>query len=227
MPKPALVVASPATMPRSEARRALSAAIDHRVDANAAMQGTTAALTAVSGLVDGERTARAKLDEANARAADAIAAWAKEGATGTPVKCGDDLTALLREVEEATVTATAARASLPRLQAEHEAARAVVATARDAIHDAIQSVLAEEAAAIDGEIAALHDRLLVLRTRLYGLGRHAERMPNSRKLVATLTRMCERFAPDPADAATLANQPRWRELAERLSTDPDATIEAE
>jgi phage-related protein len=228
MPKPALVVTVPAAQAPSDARRALAAAISRKADADAAMQRTTAAVTAVSRLVNAEATARKSLDEANARAADAIADWAQNGATGEPDTVDSlVMVTLNHDLAMATATATAARASLPRLEAEHQTTRSAVAAARVGIEEAMRNVLADEAAAIDAEIAALFDRVTALRTRLYGLGNHVQRMQGANALVNGIRRLVERFIPDPTNAAVVASQDRWRAFAERLTTDPDATIEAE
>ena len=228
MPKPHLVAAVPAAQPPSDARKALAAAIRRKADADAAMQRTAAALTAVSRLVNAEATARKAVDDVNARSADAIADWAKNGATGEPDAVDSVVVATLNhDLAMAAATATAARASLPRLQAEHDAARSAITAIRAGIDEAMRNVLAEEAASIDTEIAALFDRVTALRARLYGLGKHLPRMPMAHALANAVHLSLDRYVPEPTDTAVVAHQDRWRDLAERLMTDPDATIQPE
>lgn len=216
--------------PTTPARRKLADAIAAKAAADAALGRAASAVNAASTLVAQEATARAELDDMTRRNAEAVTEWIRGGGEGQPqIVEPFELRALQDGLNTAVATASAARLALPDLQKRMDAARdAAVAAGRDVDH-AMRAVLEDEATAIAGDIAALFDRATALRARLWGLGNHVQaRMVQSNALQSSIRRLLERAAPVEASAAAVnAQQDRWRDLADRLAADPDATINPE
>jgi hypothetical protein len=201
---------------QSPARRKLADAIAAKATADALFGEAAAAVTAASSLITQEDVARRQLDGMNQRNAESVTEWANSGGKGKPDIADPVIVATLQhDMTIATANAT-------------ESARTGSVATRHDVDTALVAVLEDEATATDAEIAALFDRVTVLRARLWGLGNHVQaRMPRS-YVLGNIRRILERvLAAEPTSAAVNAEQDRWRALADKLTTDPTATIQPE
>jgi hypothetical protein len=225
MPKPALVATHHDPQASSETRTAIAAAIERKGAAEATMRDATAALAAVDRLVQAEAAARAKLDAANAAAAERITRWAKGGASGEAPGPDPDLAALRSALDTATATANAARASRPALEAEQQATRNAVAAARAEIDKCVRAALLDEAGYLDRRIKLLQEPILKLHSQLYALGEMFRRTPGANAAENAVRALVDLPQPQPTQATVDAHVPSWRDYAERLARDPDAMFD--
>lgn len=225
MPKPALVVTPHHPQASSETRRALAAAIDRRRVLEATMRDSTAALLAVDRLVQAEVTARAKLDAANASAAERIARWAKGGASGEAPGADPDLAALRSELDAATTTANAARASRKTLEAEQQDARNDAMAARAEVDRCVRAALLDEVGYIGRRIRVLYEPIVKLVSQLNALGEVFHRTPGAHAGENAVRAIRDQPLPQPTQATVDAHVPAWRDYAERLARDPDAMFD--
>jgi hypothetical protein len=186
-----------------------------------------AAVAAVQALSADKGRLERELESLLAGSNSKLAAWATAGASGdAPLPDAARVLELRSEIEKATVRATAAAGALPQLHEEAQQARLDSRTAMDRVDQAVRVVLTEEARAVDAEIEQLFERVAALRSVLCGLGNHAQRI-GAHALINSISLYLDRFPPEPKVAAIIANQARWRSLAEQLAADPDATLERE
>ncbi|HEY1749581.1 MAG TPA: hypothetical protein VGG11_22830 [Xanthobacteraceae bacterium] len=227
MSKPALALATPPTTApaaRAPARQRLAAAHTAADAARARHGAANAAVAAVQALSADKARLERELESLLAGSKSELAAWATAGASGeAPLPDSAQVLELHGEIEKAVVRATAAAGALAQLQDEALQARADSRAAIDRIDQSVRAVLAEEANAIDAEIGKQFERITALRSELVGLGNHAQRT-GAHTLINCISTYLDRFPPEPKETAIIASQARWRTLAERLATDPDATL---
>jgi hypothetical protein len=228
MPKPTLAVATLlASEPGSPARQRLSEAHAAASAARARHGAANGAVAAVQALSADKARLERELESLLAGSKSELAAWATAGASGeAPMPDSGRVLELRSEIEKAAVRATAAAGAITQLQDEAQRARADSNAAIDRLKQAVPGVLAEEASAIDAEIEQLFERVAALRAELCGLGNHAQRT-GAHTLINSISTYLDRFPPEPKETAIVASHARWRTLAERLATDPDATLARE
>jgi hypothetical protein len=131
-----------------QGRQNLVAALARREETLARYQAASASANKLHGLIAGEAVARAALAELVARSAAGAAAWANGATTELEIPTEEEMAAATAEIAKASRLAQAARAALPAINEQaNAAARAHQAAVCDAITE-IHFELRKEAQAI-------------------------------------------------------------------------------